>query len=158
MPADGPERFRVVEEVEHRGPHFGIGALADDDHHFLEARAFDQLPGDVGSPDGVARFGGQTSELANGLGADVGIRIRPGDVAERGHIVETCDSGAAHARFGVLARKRAEHVALFGAQVIDCRRTHRRVRMLPTGLWAEPLENSHADRGVPRVFPVARGS
>src|SRR6185295_18200901 len=115
-----------------------------------------QLTRHVSGLDRITCFGPNPGELSRGLVANVRVRVGAADLAEHGDVVEARRRGATHARFSVLACERAEHVALVGPEVVDRRRTHRGVRMLPTGLWAEPLENSHADRGTAGLL-LSRG-
>src|SRR5687768_17231349 len=100
---------------------------------------------DVSGAACVVAFGGEAGKAANRLGSYVFVRIRARDVAEDGDVIDPRDGRAPDARFRVLARQRAEGLALVGTEFIDRCGAHGRIRVLPARLRTKLLENAHVD-------------
>ena len=107
----------------------------------------DQLAHHVGGPLGVVGLGGQAGQAADGLGAHVLVGIGPRDVAEHGDVVDSASTAARRTRASASSRASAtKRVAFVGPELVDGRRAHAGVGVLPAGLWAELLENTHVAR------------
>ena len=92
----------------------------------------------------IVCFRGQSREASNGFAAHLLVRIGARDVGEHVGVIEARHRRAAHARVGVLARERAERVALLRADLIHRCRTHGGIGVLPARSW------SSGSSGCPR--------
>ena len=141
--AHGAERFRIVNEIDDRGPDVGRRAVTRDEDDFLRASEREQLPRRLERlVDGVG-LGRHSGQTAHGFGADVFVGVSSRDFTQHGDVVDTRHRGAPHAGLRILPGHGMKGVAFIGAKLIDRGDAHRRVSVFPARLRTKLFEDAH---------------
>ena len=102
----------------------------------------------------------QPCETANGLCANVLVRICSRHFGKNSRSVDTRHCRAPDARLRILAGKRVQRFGFVGTDLIHGGRPDCRVRVLPSGLRPELFKNAHAhwtgSKDVSRYTPRPR--